>query len=1773
MPDQPSGYRQLQVIYSSANTRIYRARRVQDECPVVLRTAGGGVASPGQYAALAFMREVLGLFDHPGIIHVADWVDDRQSPWLVMEDIEGIDLFQFVENQPDGLVIEAFLNIAVQLADALSVIHHAQVIHKDLHPGNLIVNPHTLAVQVIDFGLASLLSREQPVLEAPENLEGMLAYISPEQTGRMNRALDYRTDFYTLGVTFYYLLTGKLPFVADDALGMVYAHMAVRQTSVHLIRNDVPVVVSRIVDKLLSKNAEDRYQSALGLKADLQQCMAWLEQKNDAPEFILGQQDISDRFQKSQTLYGRATEVDHLLSSFKQVITGQPRLLAVAGYSGVGKSALVHEIHKPIAAHNGVFISGKFDQFQRNTPYSALKAALKGWLTSVLSQPEGALSGLRRQLLETLGERARLLIDFMPEFQPLLGALAPLPELGAQETQARFHMLFQRFIQCVTRTQPWVLFIDDIQWADRGTLNILPEILSEPDCRILIVVAYRDNEVDDLHPAILMLQRLKAMHGNQEQSGVATISLSPLTELDIQQLLMDALHRKQLEVKPLAEMVRRKAGGNPFFTIEFLKTLYRKKLLDFDLTRQHWHWEMQAIAAESITDNVVDLMLERMQSLPPETQAVLQYAACIGSRFDLETLAIVTQTSMAECARALWPALKEGLLLQEGGDWFLGMVGPGQDGQNDLTEIAHETGMERAISQWIPRCKFLHDRMLQAAYESLTATRRADIHLSIGRLLYAHWQTDAQRVSVFAIVEQFNHSLDRVEQAVERLDLAMLNLEAARKAKQSSVWEAATEFATLALSLLPEQHWHTHYQTSYELLNIRGECEYLSGDIQAAEASYDWLLQHTRDNEDKAEQCAQRVIQQIGKAQYQSGIEFGRSGLHYLGITIPSESEELSRGLASIRSEIEQALLRVPLTEIRALPHSQERADQLVIYILTNLGICGMLLGHRQLFAFCAIKCLLVTIKYGICDLTPQVLAAFGLLQNMDEDYDHAFVAGQQALQLRKTFPHCREEASMLNGVAFGSYHLKAKPEDVINLYREGYAVGIRTGELARSAVCLAGELMVMAYNGASLPSVQEHILKCEMFASKNQLRLIYVSILRNFINSLIERKNFLSSDHFTDVENKILLQEYFKSYHDQFLFRFYYFSGESVEKTHQIAKAAVLANETVRNLPFNPDFYFLICLFALNIERRGSEIVDPTLLEWSKSIYQDYFAKLKALHAFYPANHTCKIALLEAESEALSGAVIDVVGPRYQHAIDSAKEQGFTHIAALAAEHYGRCLIDRGLAYLAKSLIQDAYDLYNLWGCKVKLKRLSEEFEFLSTTQTDPSHLSPQSKNTASSSKQLMAESLDYASIVKASQAISGELTLRTLTEKVLELIMENAGAQVGALVLRAGDEAFLEARIDHTRDERVFLPHAPLAQVDQLPVAIISLALRTGERINLVNASQSGAFVADPYVQTRQSKSILCLPVRYRETQFGVLYLENTLSTSAFTDERLDTIKMLMTQAAISFENARLYEAVSELNQNLEEKVAVRTKELATANRELEAFSYSVSHDLRAPLRVIEGYSTAVLEDYAEQLDADGQLFLTKIVGSAKQMNSLIHGLLDLSRLQRQELISAPIDLSAIAADIVKQLQQQEPERCANIRIERWLSVRGDERMMRSVIENLLNNAWKYSAKKTYTEIHFGQKPLSACKPAHRPEFESLPENTRVFFIKDNGAGFDMKHADKLFATFQRLHNDREFEGTGIGLATVKRIIERHGGQIWAQSSVDQGATFYFMVGAEGD
>jgi predicted ATPase/signal transduction histidine kinase len=1795
------GYTIRDTIYASNASLVYSAVRDSDNTPVILRTCID-TASASQWARLSSSAEILKSFNHPNIVEIIDVVEHSGHPVLIMPDNHSMNLGEFLAQSEQGrLNIDTFLTIAIQLADALSIIHHGQVIHKDLHPGNILINPETLQVRIIDFGLASLLSREQPALEPPENLEGVMSYISPEQTGRMNRSLDYRSDFYTLGVTFYQLLSGQLPFIAEDAIGLVHAHIAQEQKPLSKLRPDIPQVVSDIIDKMMLKTAELRYQSALGLKKDLDVCRRNVLAGTEIPPFTLGLNDISDRFQVPQVLYGREHEVEALMESFYLAAKGKPQLLAVKGFAGIGKSALVHEVHKPIAAHSGIFISGKFDQFQKNIPYSALKQALSGWIQHALSLKENALENIRERLLRALGENARVLVDFMDIFKVLLGDQPPVPKLGAQEAQNRFHLVIQRFIKVVTRDRPLVIFIDDLQWADRGTLNLLPKLLdagaeantgigsesgNENDsshenesCRLLLLVAYRDNEVDDNHPAI---ETLNGILGNSTKD--ATLYLEPLSVGDINQLLVDALHQTTSATNELAVLIEQKTQGNPFFVNEFLKTLYSEKLLNFNLVRQQWQWSIKDIRSKDITNNVVELMLSKMEQLPEDTQKMLRLAACIGSLFDLQTLCIISEQDMSTTIRALWPALKEGLLLQEGGDWLLGMV-ESQSSNEEFEQQKYlaysEPGIQlkTRISPTAPHCRFLHDRMLQAAYHSLSDEAREQAHLDIGRLLLKNSDEEQIGRMLFAVVEQLNQGKRLIVSPDEAIQVAELNLQAAYRAKQASAWDAADRYATIGMELLPENCWQADYNLSYRLHYIRIECDFLTSNHATAQSIAEQLQDKCQTCIEEAELCLLLASQFHINSKY--SIRKGLEGLRLCGLDIP-DFEAINSSL------IESEFLNLNKLLKQTNPHnidfkgnpSQEISIAYSLYAQLA-GACQMA-GESQVLLYIVYKAMYTVLQNEKSENVIVLYTAYSVILAKQGNYEEAYLFAADTLKLIEHHPKCADIPYIYTMLGTFVVHFRQPISEAVNFQLKAHELGYEYGDVFRGVISGFSNAIINLFSqGFPLNQLRTYLQKLHSLIDNRDIKVLagrYYSRLVDML-SLKSSNNLLIDDAFDSSELQIIQSSILSPFIEHLRLNWYFWSDQ-LEDSFLVAEHCVNKLIPISGFVCSIDHRFMHALLACKVLKDKSRTHDTTAtIEISEK-------ELTHLANLCPENFDCKLTLLLAEKSRFEHKDTDEVAPLYEHAISSAAENDFIQYQALANELYAEFWLTKGLTKTARSHMKEAVLLYRQWGCNIKVRNLNARYKdllldeqlaertFAENSFSFSQHATITRNRTITATQVNSQDGLDLLSVMKSAQAISSELAIKNLISKVILAILENSGAQTAALILNTPTGPMIEASVKVQSDSEVTVESRTLNDANDLPISLVNYVLRTNtdqlyqEETKSAISSANTAFLEDPYLQSHQPKSVLCIPVSYREKVLGALYLENTLTHNAFPAQRFDIIKMLLAQAAISFENARLFNEVSELNANLESKVKKRTKELdktnrelnsavqqlEIANKELETFSYTVSHDLRAPLRTIRGFGEILMEDFLEELDPEAKMLGNKILGGAEKMGNLIEGLLDLSRMQKLELIRGTVSLTAMAEEVVQDLREQYPERNVDVEIDKDLVVNGDQRMMYSVIENLFNNAWKYSSKVEEAKITF--------KKVTQGQEE-------IYIISDNGAGFDMQYIDKLFGTFQRLHSDHDFRGTGVGLATVKRVINKHGGRIWADSELGKGANFYFTIG----
>ncbi|NEP43096.1 MAG: serine/threonine-protein kinase PknK [Okeania sp. SIO2H7] len=649
---QIPNYQIAKTVYLGSRTIVYRAIRCDDQIPVVIKMMKRQYPTFSELVQFRNQYAIAKNLNIPGIIQAYTLESYQNGYALVMEDFGGISLEEFTQKKP--LTLEEFIPIAIQLANILQQLNQNRVIHKDLKPANILIHPETKQVKLIDFSIASLLPKETQEIHNPNVLEGTLAYISPEQTGRMNRAIDYRSDFYSLGVTFYELLIGELPFQSNDPMELLHSHIAKPVPPVREINPHIPLVVSGVTGKLLAKNAEDRYQSAFGLKYDLEKCWSQLQEAGEIKNFEIAKRDLCDRFLIPEKLYGRETEVRSLLDAFERVATGNCEMMLVAGFSGIGKTAVVNEVHKPIVRQRGYFIKGKFDQFNRNIPFSAFVIAFRDLMGQLLGESDDQLQMWKGKILEAVGENGQVLIDVIPELERIIGAQPSAPELSGSAAQNRFNFLFEQFIAVfTTKEHPLTIFIDDLQWADLASLNLMKVLMGDTQMGYLLLLgAYRDNEVFPAHPLMLSLAELE-----KQQTTISTITLAPLSIEHIDRLVAETLSCTVELAAPLTDLVYQKTKGNPFFTTQFLKGLNEDKLITFNRNLGYWECDLVKVREASLTDDVLEFMAKRLRKLSEATQKVLKLAACIGNQFDLETLAIICETPSEEVAAALWSAL------------------------------------------------------------------------------------------------------------------------------------------------------------------------------------------------------------------------------------------------------------------------------------------------------------------------------------------------------------------------------------------------------------------------------------------------------------------------------------------------------------------------------------------------------------------------------------------------------------------------------------------------------------------------------------------------------------------------------------------------------------------------------------------------------------------------------------------------------------------------------------------------------------------------------------------------------------------------------------------------------------------------------------------------------------------------------------------------------------------------------------------------------------
>ncbi|KAB8319209.1 AAA family ATPase [Tolypothrix campylonemoides VB511288] len=1864
-----TGYQIIGQIYASEKTLVYRGIREQDQKPVVIKVLRRRSLSFQELSKLRNQYMITENLNLQGIVKPYSLEPYQNSYALVMEDFAGISLKDYINHMHSAkcLPLQQFLHIAVQIASTLDELYRNRVIHKDIKPGNILINPTTLEIKLIDFGIASVVPKEVQILTSPNVLEGTEAYISPEQTGRMNRGIDYRTDFYSLGVTFFELLTGQLPFTTTDPIQLVYCHIAKQPPNVSSINQGVPLVVSDIINLLMAKNPEDRYQSAQGLKYDLELCLQQWQEIGKIVPFELKKQDISDRFLISQKLYGRKYEVETLLAAFERVRSrGTAEMILVSGVPGVGKTAVVNEVRKAIARQHSYFIQGKFDQLQRDIPLSALVQAFEDLIGQLLSETDAQIQQWKANILSALGEQAQVIIDVIPKLELIIGKQPNVAELSGTAAQNRFNFLFQKFLKIFTTVEhSLVIFLDDLQWADTASLNFIKLLMSSSNFNIknlrlsthafeetkrdgktndalLLIGAYRNNEVSKTHPLYLTLNEIQ-----KTKATINTINIEALNQADSNRLLADSLRCPEAVAIPLNQMVFAKTQGNPFFIHQFLKFLDDEELINFNFYVGHLQYDLAKVKALALTDDVVYFMAIQIEKLPKPTQEVLKLAACIGNSFDLKTLSIVHQKSVVDTAANLWKALAEGLVLQDFDNYNLFVNKNSSSGA-----ISSQKPKKNPTSNSkLPQYKFVHDRVQQAAYSLIPEFQKQSIHLKIGRLLLSKTPVEERKEKIFDLVNQFNIAVELITNQSERDELATMNLVAGCRALASTAYATAAKYLTTGIQFLSCDSWETNYNLTLALYEKAAEAAYLAGDFEQTEQLAKVVLATAKTLLEKVKVYEVRIETYKAQSRGVEAITTGLQVLKLLGIKFPEQPSQEDIDIAL--QETQRDLAGREIEDLLDLPNMTEPTKLAAMNILWRL-LPITFMSHPLLFTLVVLKQVNLSLNYGNCPSSAASYVGYSItLWNVNQDIDYAYRFGQLALNLLTRF-NAKEIKSIVI-FAFNTFnrHWKEHLRETLNSLLEAYSIGLETGDLQNASFSAHIYIEHLFWLGKELPWLEQEIATYHEMISqlKQEIVLQLNAINWQAILNLIGRSKNPCLLRGEAYDEQIMLPLHQQASNRQAILYLYLqklFLCYLFQDYHQARKNAKWAENYLDNVLAQQVFAIFYIYNSLTLLAIYPEVDQAERNQILEKVF-DNQSRMKTWAEHAPMNFLHKYYLVEAEQHRVLGNNVEAM-ELYDRAITLAKEHEYINEEALANELAAKFYLEWGKHKIAQTYLTDAYYGYVRWGALAKVDDLKKRYPHLLAPIFNQKQLTPHSRenSTPDSSTPLsidnsnqttigcsttISDSLDLASAIKASQALSGEIQLEQLLSSLMQIVMENAGASKCALILSDGDNLRLavtavSSSSDNTRTCTA-LRSIPVESSEDVPVTLINYVKRTQEILVIYDTFYVASFASDKYIIREQPKSLLCIPIINRGKLLGILYLENNLATAAFTGDRIELLKLITTQAAISLENAMLYQNLAQANERLEEynrtleaKVDYRTQELNEKNQRLKQalkelqntqiqliqsekmsslgqMVAGIAHEINNPINFIYGNAIHAYEyvkdlldlvavyqqEYpnpspkvqkkAFEIDLDFLLIdLPKVLDSMNlgttRVRNIILGLRNFSYLEQAEMKPVNIHEEIENTLMILQHRLQSKDECPEIEVIKEYGqlpkITCYAGQINQVFMNILSNAIDaLQFRIRNCGLKTGNTKSSI--PTIRIRTELGNSNTVRIRIADNGCGMTQEVRQKIFDPF--FTTKPIGSGTGLGLSiSYQIVVEKHKGQLICDSTLGEGTEFIVEI-----
>jgi PAS domain S-box-containing protein len=1822
---EPSDY-VLQPLRAGPDFTLYRGRQQGNTAPVLAIALTALHPSPLSLRRLEHEHSLAVELDPAWAAKPLTLARYQGRTILILKDPGGepLDLV-FERDQGRPLDLARVLNIAIGLASALGQVHRRGLIHKDVKPANVLVN-EAGNVWLIGFGIASHLPHERQAPAPPEVIAGTLAYMAPEQTGRMNRSIDTRSDLYSLGVTLYQMLSGALPFAAADPPGWIHCHIA-RQPAPLSDHAAIPEPLSAIIMKLLAKNAEERYQTASGLEADLRRCLEQWQSEGRIDAFPLGAHDESDRLLIPEKLYGREGEIDVLLAAFDRVVThGTPELVLVSGYSGIGKSSVVNELHKVLVPSRGLFASGKFDQYKRDIPYATLAQAFQTLIRQILVKSEADVERWRGSLQEAVGPNGELIVKLIPELEFIIGKQPPVAELPPRDARNRFQLVFRRFLGAFARKEhPLALFLDDLQWMDAASLELLEYLVTHFEVRhVLLVGAYRDNEVGVAHPLMRTLEAIR-----KAGTRVEEIVLPPLSLDDLGALVSDALHCTPEHARSLAQLAHEKTAGNPFFAIQFLTALAEEGLVRRDPEAGAWVWDLARVRAHGYTDNVVDLMFERLKRLSGTAQTALQQLACLGNVAEITTMSAVFGKSEEEILTALLDAARAGLIFRLEGSYA-----------------------------------FLHDRIQEASYALIPEGDRAGAHLRIGRVLLATMSEDQLDEHLFDVANQLNRGAELLVDPNEKAELATFNLRTGRRAKASAAYASARTYFASGIALLDGRAWSSQHELRFSLSLEFAECELLCGSLEKASQLIGELLERAASDVEFANASCLKINFHVLTGEHPLAIDSALTCLRLFGIDLPAHPT-----IEQVQAEYETVLQTLGGHTIESLIDLPLMTDPKIQAAMQVLSVLAGPATFTDFQLYCLLACRMVnlSIQHGMSGASAYAYACLGS------------VLGPNFHRYREGYRMARLACDLVEKYAFTTYDMKVyhamglaafwtEPlTSVVELRRAATRTATERGDLTFACYGMHQSITYLLMRNDPLDAVWRE--------SEIALDFARTAKFRDVADLIVSQQRFIAGMQGRDAAFSGFSDERF----DEAAFeaqltaartptviclywirklKARYLAGDYAEAQAAADKAkALLGISSVQLQLFDYFYYAALTVAALHEEASADQ-----QSSW-RELLTAHREQLREWAENYPPTFVDKYSLVSAELARIEGRDADAMR-LYERAIQSAREHGFVQNEGVAHEVAARFYARRDFETTAHAYLSNARNCYERWGALGKVQQLDKNYPRL--------HQEPSPASTTGTIGAPVGQ-LDVVTVLKASQALSSEILLPKLIEKLMRFAVEHAGAERGLLILLRDGKPQIEAEaaITHGTVE-VSVRQTVIAPLD-LPQSALQYVVRTREAVVLDDASVRNLYSEDEYVRQKRPRSVLCLPIVKQTKLIGALYLENNLTPRAFTSDQVAVLEMLSSQAAISLENAKLYSDLQRSEAFLADGQSIsRTGsfgwsvlggEIYWSEETYNIFGYDravkpslelVFQRIHPDDRDLAQQTIDRASEARENLDFEHRLLMPN--GSVKHLHVLARALrnssgnleymgtvrdvtertlaedalrqakTDLAHINRvttvgeltasmahevnQPIAAAVTDANTCMRWLTREHPDLEEARAAAMRVVkdatraseiisriRLLFNKGTPKrelvnineVIGEMIVLLRSEATRYNIS-VRTELA-GDLPqimgdrvqlqqvllnlmingIDAMKDVDRARELAIgsrrAEGEQILVsVSDTGVGLPPQQANQIFNAFVTTKS----HGTGMGLPISRSIVESHGGRLWAAANSPQGANFHFTLSA---